>query len=72
MKEEHWNYQRQRVLKGGSICVRSTAVKGLACTVSVRVGQSFPPKTAFAGYDDFPAYLASVSVEDMAFAPHER
>lgn len=41
-------------------------------TVAVQKGQSFAPKTVFAGFNDFTSYLASVSVESAPTAPHER
>jgi hypothetical protein len=57
---------------GGWVCIRATSVKGPAGTVAVRKGQTFAPKAVFAGFNDFTAYLASVSVESTPTAPHER
>jgi hypothetical protein len=57
---------------GGWVCIRSTSIMGPAGPVPVQKGQSFAPKTVFAGYDDFPSHLASVSVESQPIAPHER
>jgi hypothetical protein len=57
---------------GGWVCIRATSVMGPAGPIPVRKGQSFAPKTVFAGIDDFPSYLASVSVESPSTAPHER
>ncbi len=57
---------------GGWVCIRATSVIGPKGSVAVRKGQSFSRKTVFAGYDDFAAYLASVSVESTPTAPHER
>ena len=56
---------------GGWVCIRATTISGPKGDVSVRKGQSFAPKTVFAGYDDFVSYLASVSIESRSSAPHE-
>ncbi len=56
---------------GGWVCIRATSVTGPTGSVPVRKGQSFAGKTVFAGYDDFAAYLASVSHECRSRAPHE-
>ena len=57
---------------GGWVCIRATSVNGPAGTVAVRKGQTFAPKAVFACFNDFTAYLASVSVESAPTAPHER
>jgi hypothetical protein len=44
---------------------------GPGTTVQVHHGQSFAPRTVFAGYNDFPAYLASISTEMPMLSPHE-
>lgn len=56
---------------GSWVCIRATSVVGPQGSVAVRKGQSFARKTVFAGYDDFAAYLASVSLECAHAAPHE-
>jgi hypothetical protein len=56
---------------GRWICIRSTVVEGPAGRVAVTKGQSFVPRSVFAGYDDFTSYLASVSIEGPPTAPHE-
>lgn len=47
---------------GSWVCFKGTVVDGPAGRVSIARGQTFKPGTVFAGYDDFAAYLASVSV----------
>jgi hypothetical protein len=56
---------------GSWVCTHATTVAGPSVTVPVRQGQSFAPGTVFAGYDDFTAYLARVSVESPAKGRHE-
>ena len=56
---------------GRWLCVKTETVPGRYGPVGVRVGQSFAPGTVFAGFDDFAAHLASVSVEVPSKAPHE-
>jgi hypothetical protein len=56
---------------GSWVCTHATTVSGPAGIVPVRQGQSFAPRTVFAGYDDFTAYLARVSVESPAKCRHE-
>ena len=55
----------------GWVCIRAIFVMGPAGPIPVQKGRSFAPKTVFAGIDDFPSYLASVSVESAPSAPHE-
>ena len=40
-------------------------------TVSVTKGARFHPHTVFAGFNDFTAYLESVSIESPSVCPHE-
>ena len=56
---------------GSWVCIRSTTVNGPAGHVPVLKGQSFRPGTVFAGYNNFTAHLASVSVPSQPVAPHE-
>jgi hypothetical protein len=56
---------------GRWICVHSIAVIGPFNSVQVQQGQSFADGTVFAGYDDFTAYLASVSIEMPMLSRHE-
>jgi hypothetical protein len=56
---------------GSWICTKDTVVNGPVGPVDVERGQSFKPGTVFAGYNDFPAYLASVSVPGPAKARHD-
>jgi hypothetical protein len=51
--------------------MKDTVVNGPVGQVQVARGQCFKPGTVFAGYDDFVAYLASVSVPSLGKAPHE-
>ena len=51
---------------GGWVCTHATTVTGPGGSVAVQQGQSFSPGTVFAGYGDFTAYLASISVESPA------
>jgi hypothetical protein len=58
--------------EGGSwVCIRATSVKGPASTVAVQKGQTFAPKTVFAGFNVFTAYLAGMNVESAPTAQHE-
>ena len=56
---------------GSWVCVHAATVAGPAGNITVKKGRSFAPKTVFAGFDDFAAYLASVSVDCPRAAPHE-
>jgi hypothetical protein len=56
---------------GSWVCIKNTVITGPVGQVHVAYGQSFRPGTVFAGYDDFTAYLASVSVPSPGKAPHE-
>jgi hypothetical protein len=56
---------------GRWVCVRATLVVGPAGSIPVQKDRTFAPKTVFAGFNDFTAYLESVSVESAGTAPHE-
>ncbi len=46
------------------VCTRAVLIAGPGGSIRVEKGQTFPPRTVFAGHNDFTAYLASVSVAD--------
>jgi hypothetical protein len=52
-------------------CMKDAVVRGRLGSVRVQRGQTFKRNTAFAGYGDFPAYLASISEDSPPLAPHE-
>jgi hypothetical protein len=52
-------------------CMKDAVVTGRLGAVRVQRGQTFKRNTAFAGYSDFPAYLASISEDRAPLAPHE-
>jgi len=49
---------------GGWVCRADTSITGRGCVVAVKRGQVFKPGCSFAGYDDFPSFLASVSEQE--------
>ena len=56
---------------GRWICRRATTVAGRYGPVDVVAGQVFSARSSFGGFDDFPAYLASVAVDTPPRHPHE-
>jgi len=50
-------------------CLRDFVLEGPAGTVAIKLGQTFHPGTVYAGYDNFVAYLQSVSVAASGNAP---
>jgi hypothetical protein len=56
---------------GRWVCMSDTTISGPRCAVKIQKGQTFRPHTAFAGFNDFTVYLASVSAEAPAKSPHE-
>jgi hypothetical protein len=52
-------------------CMKDAVVTGCLGAVRVQRGQTFKRNTAFAGFSDFPAYLASISEDRAPLAPHE-
>ena len=52
-------------------CRKDVVVHGPHGDVMVRAGTSFAPHTAFAGFNDFTAYLDELAVETAKVAPHE-
>jgi hypothetical protein len=52
-------------------CMKDVTVTGPFGPVLVQRGQTFKRNTAFAGYGDFTAYLASISEVSPSIAPHE-
>jgi hypothetical protein len=51
--------------------MKDVTVTGPFGPVTVQRGQTFKRNTAFAGYGDFTAYLASISEDSPSIAPHE-
>ncbi len=56
---------------GRWVCLTDTIIRGQYCAIKMHKGQTFPPRTAFGGYNDFTSYLASVSVDAPTKSPHE-
>ena len=56
---------------GRWICLRATTVPGRFGPIEIKRGQSFQPNSKFGGFDNFTAYLASVSIDSPPKSPHE-
>lgn len=48
---------------GSWLCIKNATVEGRYGTVEVKQGTRFNQGCVFAGFDDFPSYLASVSID---------
>jgi hypothetical protein len=61
----------EKLSDGSWICRRDATIAGFLCTAAVRRGQLFEKGSAFAGYDDFTAYLTKIGSARPDRLPHE-